>query len=403
MTQGIEPSKLDIFVEPPKLTMSELQPIMTVSEEAYRDSSEMSELSDFNRELVFRNDDAASPALAMLFQQSPSQEMCESLPISVRQLNENFVVDCDITRQKHSELNLPPMAHACCQCSEGVMVTDAKSRILTVNPTFELITGFSEAEVLFELPRLLVSDRHQSTFHQQLLHRLQYDGYWEGELWSRRKNGEIYSQWLSISRVPRLGQPVLHYVVIFRDNTETKNKQRKIERLAYYDSLTNLANRNLLRDRVEQLIKRHDRFSSEFYLFFIDLDHFKNINDVHGHDIGDQFLQEIALRLRQQFRDTDTLCRLGGDEFIILLPEVTLQHALEKAQHLLLELANPIQVGEIALKVTASLGIVQFPHGGANYSELLKHADFAMYQAKSAGKNQLCMFESSMIFASTRR
>lgn len=368
-----------------------------------RDPLILSELRNYQIGTLFQSSNTAFAAQAVAFQSNNCQGMSECMPASTLRIDEDLMDSCDGMQRTEFEAQFLNLEQKLSQDPEGIMIIDAGSHILSVNRSFELITGFSEAEVLFELPRLLVSDRHQSTLYQQLLHRLQSDGYWEGELWSRRKNGEIYSQWLSVSRVPRIGHPLLHYVAIFRDNTGTKNKQRKIERLAYYDSLTNLANRNLLRDRVEQLIKRHDRFPSEFYLFFIDLDHFKNINDVYGHDIGDQFLQEIALRLRQQFRDTDTLCRLGGDEFIILLPEVALEHALEKAQHLLLELANPIQVGEIALKVTASLGIVQFPHDGASYSELLKHADFAMYQAKSAGKNQLRIFEPTMIFAPTRR
>ncbi len=306
-------------------------------------------------------------------------------------------ITTDITAKMDAETRLQTAMQIFSEGSEGIIIADPQTRILSVNRAFEQITGYAQHEVIGKKPSILSSGKHDSPFYREMWHIINTQGHWEGEIWNKRKSGELYPQWLNISRLPKLGPVVKNYIAVFSDITERLQNQKFIESLAYYDSLTGMANRNLLRDRVEQLIKSSERSTQTFVLLFIDLDKFKDINDIHGHDTGDRLLVELSQRMRSLFRDSDTLCRLGGDEFVVVLPDANANSAMPKVQQLIELIASPIQLADLMLKVTASIGLVEYPRDGSDYQELLKHADFAMYRAKSDGKNRVSSFDHAMI------
>lgn len=312
-------------------------------------------------------------------------------------------ITTDVTAKMDAETRLQTAMQIFSEGSEGIIIADPQSRILSVNRAFEQITGYLQHEVIGKKPSILSSGKHDSPFYRDMWHVINTQGHWEGEIWNKRKSGELYPQWLNISRLPKHGPIVKNYIAVFSDITERLENQKFIESLAYYDSLTGLANRNLLRNRVEQMVKIAERHAETFTLLFIDLDKFKDINDVHGHDIGDQLLVKLSEKMRQLFRESDTLCRLGGDEFVVVLPDANEKSALAKAVQLVELIANPVQLGDLLLKVTASIGLVEFPRDGNDYPTLLKHADFAMYRAKAAGKNQVSAFDHAMIADLHRR
>ena len=311
-------------------------------------------------------------------------------------------ITSDVTEKMDAEIRLQTAMTIFREGSEGIMITDADTRILSVNAAFESITGYMEEEVLGKLPSVLSSGKHADAFYANLWQQVNQQGHWEGEVWNRRKNGEAYPQWLSISRVPKYGA-IKNYIGVFADISERKQAEAHIEQLAFYDSLTGTANRNLLRDRVEHLIRQYERTHESFSLIFIDLDKFKEINDVHGHDIGDAVLREVAKRIQTLFREVDTISRLGGDEFVVLMPNTVTQDAVVKVSALLPVLEQSIQVEQLVLSVTASAGVINYPIDGESYSQLLQHADLAMYNAKANGKNQFSLFEPSLIERTKRR
>ncbi len=312
-------------------------------------------------------------------------------------------ITTDISAKMTIELRTQNAMQIFNEGSEGIMLTDAQTRIISVNRAFEQITGYSAHEVIGKKPSVLSSGTHDVYFYQNLWQVINTQGHWEGEIWNRRKSGQLYPQWLNISRVPKSGSIVKNYIAVFSDITERLASQKFIESLAYFDSLTGLANRNLLRERIDHLINIANRNGQSFTLLFIDLDKFKDINDMHGHDVGDKLLVELSGTMQHLFRDSDTLCRLGGDEFVVVLPETNEQLALSKATQLVELIAQPWQIGELKLKITASIGLVEFPRDGHDYLTLLKHADSAMYRAKAAGKNQVSAFDHAMIADLHRR
>jgi diguanylate cyclase (GGDEF)-like protein/PAS domain S-box-containing protein len=281
--------------------------------------------------------------------------------------------------------------------SEGVVVTDRRGRIISVNPAFTEITRYAAAEVIGKNPRLLKSDHHDAGFYKTLWQMVQLYGRWHGELWNRRKGGEAYLQSLTINMIRGSDGKPQSYVGVFSDVTEARRDDQRMRHLALHDPLTGLPNRFLLNDRIEHAIGVARRESSRLALLFIDLDRFKEVNDRHGHELGDQVLKEIGGRLRSCLRDTDTVARLGGDEFVVLLENVDeTDRCAVIAGHLIAAVSQPMEINGRSLPVGASIGAAFFPEDGSSADELMKLADMAMYTAKRDGRGGCRFYSKSM-------
>ncbi len=302
----------------------------------------------------------------------------------------------DLTERLQSAEQLKLAATVFEQSAEGIFITDADHNILMVNRAFSIITGYSAAEALGKNPRMMSSGHHDEHFFLAVWETVRTDGYWQGEMWNRRKNGDIYPELVSISQVLDVDGKVSHYVGIFSDISEHKESQAHIQRLAHYDSLTGLPNRSLLADRVGQAISRVERTSEPLALVFLDLDRFKNINDSLGHRIGDELLIQVAQRLKTALRDEDTVSRLGGDEFILVLPGAVAEGAAHVAEKVLKSISLPYYIEQHELSITPSLGIAMYPADGATYETLSMCADTAMYRAKQGGRNTFRFFTREM-------
>lgn len=286
---------------------------------------------------------------------------------------------------------------------ELITITDPEGFIISVNRAFTDVTGYTPGEVVGRHIRFLKSGRHENAFYQRMWQSINRDGYWQGELWNRRKNGELYPAWVSISAVYNEAGEINKYISVSSDITESKQAEDRIRYLAYFDPLTDLPNRTLLRDRTEQLLlaARHEQHSAA--LLCLDIDNFKNINDSLGHMIGDQLVQEVARRVVQAMDVGATVGRLGGDEFLIVLGEADATGAMHAAQQLLNDIAQPYAAGEIPLNITASIGITLFPRDGENFDELHKNADIALYKAKELGRNRYHFFTPELNNAALER
>ncbi len=303
----------------------------------------------------------------------------------------------DITTLKDFE-NTLRIAAITFESQEGMMVTNADGNILRVNEAFTHITGYPAADVIGKNSRVLQSGRMNKDFYESMWNTIRKDGFWSGEIWNRRKIGEIFPAQLTITAVKDDDGRVTNYVGSILDITERKISEAQIQQLAYYDHLTGLPNRRLFRDRLEQDIKRVARNGSPLALLFIDLDRFKEVNDTLGHNKGDMLLIEVAKRIRQHVRDTDTFARLGGDEFTIILPEYgeisSIERVVQKVVH---DLALPFDLGDGDIShISCSIGIALYPLDAESIENLLKHADQAMYAAKQGGRNGFSYFTRSM-------
>lgn len=285
--------------------------------------------------------------------------------------------------------------------TEGMTITDDKSRIVAVNPAFSAISGYSAEEVVGRTPALLNSGQQGEDFYHTMWRELLDHGNWQGEIWNRRKDGSIYPEWLSIAAVRDDKGATTHYIGIFIDISERKQSEARIHHMAHHDVLTGLPNRLLLEDRVNQAMLKSKRSSKPMGLVFVDLDRFKNINDTLGHEIGDQLLMQAAQRGLSVLRDTDTLSRQGGDEFVIVLPELEQrQDAMHATRKFLAALTQPYLLAGHELTVTGSAGIALYPDDGQTVSELLRKADAAMYRAKEEGRNTYRFFSAEIATAS---
>ena len=307
----------------------------------------------------------------------------------------------DISEKKRLEVE-QRIASIAFEVQEGITITDAAMVILRVNRAFTEITGYSAEESVGKTPALLNSGRHDAAFFTAMWESVARTGAWQGEIWNRRKCGEIYPEWLMITAVKDTAGTVTNYVGTFSDITARKAAEDEINSLAFFDPLTGLPNRRLLLDRLKQALASSTRNVKYGALLFIDLDHFKNLNDTLGHDIGDLLLQQVAERLATCVRERDTVARLGGDEFVVMLedlseqPEDAALQAEAVGNKILAAFVPAFELGTRSYRSTPSIGITLFGKQASSVDDLLKHADLAMYQAKGSGRNTLRMFDQGM-------
>lgn len=281
--------------------------------------------------------------------------------------------------------------------AEAIIVTDKENTIISINPAFSLITGYDHDDAIGKNPKMLNSGRQDGAFYKVMWEKLKTTHRWEGEIWNRRKNGEIYPEWLTISLVVDEHNEPLYHVAIFSDMTLRKNAEQQLYYMAHYDPLTNLPNRTLLQDRLHQSIGQAARNGSLLAVMFIDLDRFKYVNDTFGHLMGDLLLQEVSCRLKACVRSSDTVARMGGDEFVILLPQVADHDSVAKiAQNILEKLMSVFELKAHEIYIGGSVGIAMYPDNGTSTESLIKSADSAMYAVKEAGRNNFRFFHSEI-------
>lgn len=279
----------------------------------------------------------------------------------------------------------------------SIIITDAQNRILFVNPAFEIVTGYSAEEVIGKNPRILQSGMHDKQFYKKMWNDIKQHGVWKGEIWNKRKDGELYLEWLTISVVKDQKGNVTNYVAMFSDITEHKRNVEQLTRLALYDTLTNVPNRYLLEKRLESIIRMSKKHNQSFALLFLDLDRFKNINDTLGHRVGDMLLKETAQRLKRMLRKQDTIARFGGDEFVIILPNLKhIREAAYMAEKIVESLKRPFCFNHQEIYISTSIGISVYPYDGTDKETLIRMADRAMYQAKKNGRNQYALYHAGM-------
>jgi diguanylate cyclase (GGDEF)-like protein/PAS domain S-box-containing protein len=272
--------------------------------------------------------------------------------------------------------------------AEAIVITDARTRIVYVNRSFTRVTGYTPAEVTGKTPRILHSGRQTPAFYAHMWKRIHASGRWQGEIWNRRKNGEIYPEWLSITAVRRGSGRVENYLGIFSDITLRKREEHELYDLATHDVLTGLPNRFFFSERLRHAMARAKRAGHMVGLLYLDLDRFKPVNDALGHKYGDKLLQTVARRLKRSVREEDTIARLGGDEFAVVLEHLSRpRDAAATARKLLRAMARPFVLDRHKARITASIGITVYPLDGDNVETLVKRADGAMYRAKSERMN----------------
>jgi len=308
-----------------------------------------------------------------------------------------FVFVRDISVRKHYENKLALAASVFNASSASILITDADNRIVSVNPAFTTITGYEPDEVMGRTPQILSSGKQSKAFYHDMWQSLKRDQHWHGELWNRRKDGQLYAEQLTINVIANRDGSVHRHVAIFSDITDKKHTEDLMWRQANYDTVTNLPNRRLFLDRLDQELKKCRRATLFLALLFIDLDHFKEINDTYGHDVGDQLLIEAARRLNACVRSSDTVARLGGDEFTVILAELTETSKVEMvADNILDILEQPFSINEVSMQISGSIGIALYPSDASDANELITKADNAMYAAKRRGRNCCCFYSCNL-------
>lgn len=304
----------------------------------------------------------------------------------------------EITDRIENEHQSRLMRRVLSNSNEAVMISDADNNIVYVNDAFTRITGYTLQDVSGQNPRILASRRHDQLFYEDMWRHIINEGSWHGEIWDKRKDGEIYPKWLNIGTVHDNDNKLCNYVAIFSDISKRKADEALLTFLAYHDPLTKLPNRLLLRDRFDQVASQNERRSNgAIALLYLDLDQFKSINDTLGHEIGDRLLIAVANRLKASVREIDTVSRLGGDEFVIILTEMPDTHSVSTvAQKILYQLGESFQIDQYRLLSTVSMGIAFYPDDGDNFDTLLKLADTAMYHAKDCGRNTYRFYTEKM-------
>ena len=302
----------------------------------------------------------------------------------------------DITNRKLAEEKLKLAASVFTHARESIIITDTTGIIIDANDTFTAVTGYSREEAIGQTPRLLKSGRQSPEFYTNMWQDLLKEGHWCGELWNRRKNGEVYAEIKTISAVRDKHAITTHYVSLANDITLIKEHQDQLEHIAHYDVLTNLPNRSLLADRLSQAMLQCSRHAQSLAVVFLDLDHFKEINDTYGHNMGDELLIALSVRMKEALREGDTLSRIGGDEFVAVLADlVNVEDCDPVLERLLLAASEPVTVGDIVVNVSASIGVTLYPQDNVDAGQLMRHADQAMYVAKGSGKNRYHLFDTA--------
>jgi diguanylate cyclase (GGDEF)-like protein/PAS domain S-box-containing protein len=300
----------------------------------------------------------------------------------------------DITERKRSEAKIQLAASVFTSAREGILITDTDGCIIEVNDTFSHIMGYSRKEVLGKNPRIFQSARQSDEFYNGMWQALLEKNYWTGEIWNRRKNGEVYAAILTISGVQNTVGKTEQYVALYTDITTMKEHQRQLEHLAHYDALTNLPNRVLLADRLQQAIIQTERRKSSLAVIYLDLDGFKAVNDTHGHEMGDELLIIVSQRMQEVLRESDTLARIGGDEFVAVLVDLEQTADCKPVLRRLLAVSSAsLIVNNVELQLSASIGVTFYPQDNTDADQLMRHADQAMYVAKQTGKNRYHLFD----------
>ena len=303
----------------------------------------------------------------------------------------------DVTESKIAEKELRLAATVFESNKSSILITDPDGTILSVNPAFSEVTGYAQEEVLGKTPRILKSGRYGKEFYENFWHALKTRGYWHGEMWNKRKNGEEYLAWLTVNAVRDAHGVTVNYTAISEDITQTRADKTQIEFLAHFDSLTRLPNRELAKDRLEQASIQAEYAGSRVALIYLDLDNFRIINDTLGYTIGDELLKSIAERLHMCARETDTVSRQAGDEFLLILPDLSeLKFVNIVADNIIKHLAQPFNIDGNALSISCSMGIAIYPEDARDVETLVKNADVAMYNAKRAGRNTFRFYAENM-------
>lgn len=299
----------------------------------------------------------------------------------------------DVSARKKAEEELRLSAAVFENTMEGILITDAGGVVRFVNPAFTRVTGYEPEEIVGRAPSLLKSGRQDGAFYEAMWRELMETGHWQGEIWNRRKNGEIYAELLSITAIRNERGDVTHFAGVFNDITDRKKQEELVNYLAYHDPLTGLPNRQLFYDRLEIELARARREKRQLAVMFMDLDHFKEINDSLGHDVGDELLKEVARRVRECVRESDSISRLGGDEFTLLAPDIhAAEDAVLVARKIMESLREPFHIRAQRFMITSSVGMSLFPLHGETPEALIKKADDAMYYAKRMGRDNFQVY-----------
>jgi diguanylate cyclase (GGDEF)-like protein/PAS domain S-box-containing protein len=307
-------------------------------------------------------------------------------------------INRELAERKRAEEGLRLAATVVKTVEEAVLVTDQDNVIISVNPAFTEITGYAPDEVIGKNPRILSAGKHSKDFYKSMWQTLIATGNWHGEIWDRRKNGEFYVKWLSIRLVRDERGKLTHHVAVFSDITERKAAEERMQHLAHHDVLTDLPNRALFNDRLQQALAQVKRDQAHLALLFLDLDKFKPVNDKLGHAVGDLLLKEVARRLQHCVRESDTVSRVGGDEFVVLLPSIEAgTDAMLVAEKILYALNQPFELAGHSLHISASIGIAVYPEHGSDEKMLTRNADIAMYHAKGGGRNNVQLYQPDML------
>ncbi len=310
----------------------------------------------------------------------------------------------DVSERKKAEQHLRQAAAVYENTTEAVVITDERANVIAVNRAFTEISGYAQEEVIGRNPRLWKSEQHDEAFYQALWTSLKETDQWRGEIWNRRKSGDVYPAWMSVNAIRDDNGRLTNYIAVTSDISAIKQSQERIQHLAHHDPLTGLPNRLLFNARLEHGLQRADREGVRVAVLFLDLDNFKPINDGLGHPVGDRVLQEVAKRLGSRVRQGDTVARIAGDEFSIILEGIAeTRDASMLAEKLLVVLDTPIAIDGRELHVTASIGISLYPDDGGDVTTLMKNADAAMYRAKEHGRNRYCFYTGELTKAALER
>ena len=295
------------------------------------------------------------------------------------------------------KLELELAAHVFEQSQQSIVIADRNGTILRVNRYFTELTGYLPEEAIGNTPRVLKSQRHDKEFYDELWRSLLEEGSWRGEIWNRKKNGDGFAALLSISSVKDAGGAIIYFIGVIEDITEQKLSSERIYHLAHFDVLTNLPNRRLFNDRLVLSMKQAERYGSRFAVLFLDLDNFKRINDSFGHHVGDLLLQAVAQRILDSLRKVDAVARFGGDEFAVMLDDVSDPSDIARvARKIIKAVSAPVDLEGVEVQMGTSIGVSIYPADGDSIETLFKNADSAMYRAKALGKNQCQFFDTKL-------